>query len=88
MLMGRKALDIERFSAHQPGASSEEGLDGQGEAARFSFDLLPGAAGDAPASQFELLLALAVGDESTVGVVEAAAVGFDDRLLARQRKSA
>jgi hypothetical protein len=50
-----------------------------GEALRFPFDLLPGAAGDAPAGQLQELLSPAVVLESGVGVMKAAAVGLNDQ---------
>ena len=60
--------------------ASEEGLDGEGEAAGFAFDLLPGAAGDAPAGRVRSCCSrLRSYDEGAVGVVEAPAVGFDDQ---------
>ena len=85
--MGRKLAHISSFRPIN-GGRARRALDGEGEAAGFVFDLLPGAAGDAPAGQFELLLTFPVGDEGAVGVVESAAVGFDDQPASRQRKSA
>ena len=50
-----------------------------GEALGLSFDLLPGATGDAPAGQLQELLSLAVMLESRIGVVKAAAIGLDNQ---------
>lgn len=57
----------------------EETTDGARQTLGFPFDLGPGAAGHAPARQFEALGAPGIALECRGGVVELPAVGFDDQ---------
>jgi hypothetical protein len=57
----------------------EQATDRLGESAWFAFDLLPGAARDAPARQLEALLSPPVVLEGRVGVMKTTAVCFDDQ---------
>jgi hypothetical protein len=59
----------------------EESPDRLGKYMRFEFDLLPGASRYAPPRHLEALLPTPVADKRGIGVVEAAAVGFEDQPL-------
>lgn len=57
----------------------EQAADRLGEPPWFAFDLLPRAAGDAPACQLQALLPEAVVLKSRIGVVKASTIRFDDQ---------
>jgi|SRR5882757_7384812 len=77
----RRRADFRSISAEiVPSAvfTIEESANRAREDVGFVLDLLPGATGYPPARELKALLSPAIVEEGAIGVMEAAAVGFDD----------